>query len=127
MDWEQVATWVAAYERAWRTPGTETLGEIFAADATYVQGPYEEPVRGLPAIARMWEAGRDGADEVFEMSSSIVAVDGPTAVARVEVRYGEPVEQEYRDLWIMSFTGNGLCQGFEEWAYWPGQPYTARP
>ncbi len=127
MDREQASTWVAAYERAWRTAGTEGLGEIFAADATYLQGPYEEPVRGLAAIAAMWEAGRDGPDEVFDLSSSIVAVDGETAVARVEVRYGRPVTQEYRDLWIMSFTEDGRCQSFEEWATWPGQPYTARP
>ena len=49
--------------------------------------PYEEPVRGLPAIAELWEAERDGPDEPFAMLHEIVAVDGDTAVVRVEVRY----------------------------------------
>jgi hypothetical protein len=33
------------------------------------------------------------------MASDIVAVDGDVAVVRLEVGYGEPVRQEYRDLW----------------------------
>ena len=35
-----VAAWVAAYERAWRSAGTEALTELFTTDATYQQGPF---------------------------------------------------------------------------------------
>jgi len=119
-----VVSWVAAYERAWRTPGTEALAGIFTLNATYRQGPYDEPVTGLPAICRMWEEERQGPDEVFRMTSDIVAVDGATAVVRVEVGYGDPVRQEYRDLWVMRFTGDGLCESFEEWPFWPERPYS---
>ena len=118
-DRQRVADWIAAYERAWRTPGTEPLGALFTADATYLQGPYREPVAGLPAIARMWEAERDGPTEVFRMTSEIVAVDGDTAVARLEVWYGDPVTDEYRDLWIMRFAADGRCRAFEEWPFAP--------
>jgi hypothetical protein len=38
------------------------------------------------------------ADEVFTMASEVVAVDGDTGVAQVEVRYGDPGVQHYRDL-----------------------------
>jgi len=55
---EQVSDWVAAYERAWRAPGTGALAGIFTQDATYRQSPYEEPITGLPAIAAMWDAER---------------------------------------------------------------------
>ncbi|MFG2053144.1 nuclear transport factor 2 family protein [Micromonospora sp. NPDC048930] len=119
MDRERVTGWLAAYEEAWRTPGTGALDGIFTAEARYLQGPYRTPVVGLPAIARMWESERDGPDEVFEMSSEIVAVEGDTAVARVEVRYGDPVVQEYRDLWIMRFAEDGRCRSFEEWPFSP--------
>ena len=121
MDRQRVADWIAAYERAWRTPGTEPLGALFTTDATYLQGPYREPVAGLPAIARMWEAERDGPTEVFRMTSEIVAVDGDTAVARLEVWYGDPVTDEYRDLWIMRFAADGRCRAFEEWPFAPGR------
>ena len=91
VDRNRLAGWIAAYEHAWRAPGTAPLEGIFTADAVYSQGPYEEPCRGLAAIERMWEAERDGPDEVFDMASEVVAVDGDTAVVRVRVRYGDPV------------------------------------
>lgn len=125
MDRAQVADWITAYERAWRAPGTAALAGIFATDASYQQGPYDEPVVGLAAIGRMWEDEREGADEVFAMTSDIVAVDGSTAVVRVEVSYGVPARQQYRDLWIITFAPDGRCAFFEEWPFWPGQPEVA--
>jgi len=122
---EDVARWIAGYERAWREPGTELLGDLFTRDAAYRQGPYEDWVTGLAAIEVMWDAERDGPDEAFLMTSEVLAVDGPTAVARVEVWYGDPVEQEYRDLWVMRFAADGLCESFEEWPFWPEQSTVA--
>lgn len=122
-----MAAWLAAYERAWRAPGTDELAVIFTPDATCRQAPYGKPVVGLAAISRMWEAERDGPAETFKMTSGVVAVDGDTAVVRVEVSYGEPVQQEFRDLWIMRFAPDGRCRAFEEWPFSPGQPFTTRP
>jgi ketosteroid isomerase-like protein len=121
VDRNGVAAWIGDYERVWRTPGTDTLAEIFTDDAYYLQGPYREPMVGLPQIARMWEAERDGPDEVFRMSSEVVAVDGDTAVARAQVWYGEPVTDEWRDLWIMRFESDGRCRYFEEWPIPPSR------
>lgn len=117
MDRARVADWIAGYERAWRTPGTDALAELFTADASYRQEPYREPVLGLADIGRMWEAERAGPTEEFEMTSEIVAVDGPVAVARIEVRYGAPHHQGFRDLWIMRFAEDGRCAAFEEWPF----------
>jgi hypothetical protein len=109
----QVTEWIAAYENAWRTPGTEILKSIFTEDASYLQGPYHRPVVGLPAIAKMWEKERSGPDEAFTMTSELVAVDGDTAVARVEVLYGGG--GQFRDLWIIKLGRDGRCRSFEEW------------
>jgi ketosteroid isomerase-like protein len=123
MDHDDVAAWIAGYERAWRTAGTDPLAGLFTEDATYSQGPYEEPRAGLAEIAAMWEDTRDGPDEAFTMTSEVIAVDGATAVARLEVRYGDG--HSYRDLWVLRFAGDGRCRTFEEWPFHPGQPYTA--
>jgi ketosteroid isomerase-like protein len=120
-----VSRWLAGYEAAWRAAGTDALGHLFTADATYLQSPYEPPVTGLDAIGRMWDATRDGPDEVFSLATEILAVDGPVAVVRAEVHYGDPPHQEYRDLWVIRLRDDGRCTWFEEWPYWPGQPYTA--
>ena len=120
-----VSRWLAGYEAAWRAPGTEGLAGLFTGDATYLQSPYERPITGLDAIKRMWEGEREGPDEVFTMATEILAVDGPTAVVRAEVRYSDP-RQEYRDLWIIRLADHGLCTWFEEWPYWPERPRSAR-
>jgi len=81
-------------------------------------------VVGGPDIGRMWEATREGAAEPFTMTSEIVAVDGDTAVVRVEVHYAEPTAQEYRDLWVMRFAPDRRCREYEEWPFAPDQRIT---
>jgi ketosteroid isomerase-like protein len=117
-----VANWVTAYECAWRTAGTDALAELFTPDATYQTTPFEQRHRGLAAIADVWEALREGADEAFTMWSEVVAVEGDTGVVRCEVAYGEPHRRVYRDLWIIKLDDEGRCFQFEEWPFWPGQP-----
>jgi ketosteroid isomerase-like protein len=115
-----VAAWVDAYERAWRTPGTDALSQLFTDDATYSMDPYGETVLGLDAIADLWERERVSADESFTMTFDVVAVEDDTAVVRVAVEYHERPRQ-YRDLWVIRFTGDGRSTAFEEWPFSPGQ------
>jgi hypothetical protein len=125
-DRAMVGRWVTGYEMAWRTPGTDGLAALFTLDGTYLHSPYAAPVVGLDAIGLMWDDERDGPDEIFTLSTEILAVEDSTAVVQAEVRYGDPVRQEYRDLWILRFDDSGRCRWFEEWPYWPGRPYSAR-
>jgi ketosteroid isomerase-like protein len=125
MDHDALAQWVAGYERAWRTEGTDTLADLFTPTATYRPGPFDPEIRGLEALAEFWDAEREGPDEVFSLSWEAVAIEGDVAVARAEVRYGDPPTRTYRDVWIMRFGGNGRCAEFEEWPFFPGQPLTA--
>jgi uncharacterized protein (TIGR02246 family) len=119
MDRERLTDWLQRYERAWRTAGTEALAHVFTEGASYSTGPYENPHRGLEAIRAMWEAERASADENFEMTAEVLAVDGDTGVARIEIRYGAPKNIEYRDLWIVRLDESGRCRHFEEWPFWP--------
>ena len=119
MDRTNLADWISAYERAWRTDGTDTLADLFTADAIYSTGPFEPTQRGLSAIATLWHREREGSDEPFRMTSEIVAVEGDTGVARVEVWYDGPPPRHYKDLWIVRLDDSGRCTAFEEWPFWP--------
>ena len=128
MDRSRLSDWIERYERAWRSPGTEALAELFTEGATYSTAPYENAHRGLEEIGAMWEAERSGPNEEFEMTSEVVAFEGETGVARVNVFYGTPKDKqgrvhrqraEYRDLWVVSFDEDGRCSHFEEWPFWP--------
>ena len=116
-----VMEWVGRYERAWRAVDLDAVDELFTPDAHYRTSPYEESLVGYDAIKTIW---RDE-ELVFTVEAEKVAVDGQVAVVRLEVHYGNPVRQEYRDLWVITFAPDGRCADFEEWAYWPGRPYSA--
>ncbi len=127
LDHDRFLAWLDGYERLWRTAGTDGLMALFSDNAAYLQSPYERPHIGLAAIAAMWEEARDGPGETFTLGTSVVAVDGATGIARVVVRYGDPVTREYTDLWVVTFDDDGRAKRFEEWPYWPSRGYTSRP
>jgi ketosteroid isomerase-like protein len=122
MERDAVMRWVAGYEAAWRDGDLEAVGGLFTDDATYLRSPHEPPDVGLEAIRAFWLED-DG--EVFTLAAEPVAVEGRTAVVRALVRYGVPVDREYADLWVLRFAGDGRVERFEEWAYWPGKPFSA--
>jgi ketosteroid isomerase-like protein len=113
--------WVAGYERAWRDGDLAAVERLFTEDARYRLSPYEDPEVGQAAIRSFW---LDDDDPVFTVRSDVVAVERRAAVVRLEVRYGQPVRQEYRDLWVLRFAEDGRVEDFEEWPYWPGRSYS---
>lgn len=122
MNSDDVMRWVAGYERAWRDGDRESVAALFSDDAAYRASPYEPSEVGHDAIKAFWLED-DG--KTFSMNARVVAVDGDVAVVRVDVLYESPTEQEYRDLWLLRFAPDGRVADFEEWADWPGRPYSA--
>ena len=117
-----VMRWVAGYEQAWRDGDLEAVETLFTEEARYRLSPYDESESGQDAIKALW---LDDEGEVFTMEAEPVAVEGRDAVVRVKVVYGDPVRQEYIDLWVIRFAEDGRAEDFEEWAYWPGRSYAA--
>ena len=113
--------WVDAYVRWWQASDVTGVAELFTPDIRYLKSPYAEPTVGQQAVAAFW---RDDLGQTFEVRSEVVAVDGRNAVARLQVSYLEPEQQEYRDLWVLQFADDGRVELFEEWPYFPGQPLT---
>jgi hypothetical protein len=120
LDRSAVEAWIAGYERLWRTPGADGLGELFTADISYLHSPWATAVSGLDALARFWDEERVSADEPFEMRSEVVAHEGRTAAVRVEVDY-TATGNRWRDLWVLEFADDGRCRAFEEWPFAPDQ------
>jgi hypothetical protein len=116
-DRTDVHNWLVRYERAWRSPGTATLDELFTEAVAYVPSPWASPIMGVAAVRRFWDAARSGPDEGFQMTSEIVAVDGRSAVVRVHVNYDDG--QRWRDLWLLTLDEHGRCEYFEEWPFAP--------
>ena len=97
--------------------------EYVAVAAATGTSPYAEPLDGHDAIRDFW-VDDDDDGSVFRMQAWPVAAEGTDAVVRVMVEYGDPVDQEYLDLWVLRFADDGRVEHFEEWAYWPDKAYT---
>jgi uncharacterized protein YbaA (DUF1428 family) len=122
MDRAAAIDWLDAYLRLWRTPGTSQLNEIFSDAAEYIPGPFADTLVGLPAIAKFWDAARDGAEENFSAQFDLLAVDGDVAVVFAEIEYKRTQSRIYRDLWIVKIAEDGRAYSFAEWPFFPGQP-----
>ena len=122
MNRDEVMRWVAGYERAWQNGDVDAVADLFTEDAHYRPSPYDEAEVGHAAIRAFW---LEDEGQTFTVRAEPVAVDGRDAVVRLEVHYGDPTRQEYRDLWVLRFAPDGRVEDFEEWAYWPGKPYSA--
>jgi hypothetical protein len=120
---DEVMLWVDAYERAWRAADRDAIEQLFTPSARYLRSPYAEPLDGHAAIQDFWvDDDEDGT--IFAMEAWPVVADGTDAVVRVKIDYGEPVHQEYVDLWVLRFADDGRVEHFEEWAYWPDKTFT---
>lgn len=122
MDRSTVITWLRGYETAWREGDLDEVGQLFTPDVRYRPSPYEPDLTGHSALQAFW---REEPGTTFMMHATTLAVEDRTAVVRVVVQYLQPREQEYTDLWVVRFADDGRAQDFEEWAYWPGRPYSA--
>src|SRR3954447_422299 len=104
--------WVTDYERAWRAGDESAVVALFTPDIRYRRSPYEASNLGHAGVQAFWA---DDRDRPFTVVAEPVAVEGPNALVRLEVRYGDPVQQEYRDLWVLRFADDGRVADFEEW------------
>lgn len=118
MDRDAVLAWVADYESAWRANDPAAVETLFAPDASYWRSPYKKPEVGYGEIRAIW--CDDG--EIFTVQAEPVAVEDRSAVVRLLIRYGEPVRQEYKELWVLTFASDGRVTHFEEWTYAPEGP-----
>jgi hypothetical protein len=117
MNRDSVMQWVAGYERAWREGDRDAIADLFTEDARYYTSPDADAEVGHAAIRALWLRDQG---ETFTVRAEPVAVEGRDAVVRLRVRYGDPVRQEYCDLWVLRFAAAGRVEYFEEW-YWPGK------
>lgn len=107
---------------AWRGDDVDAVELLFTPNVRYKTSPYSEPKRGHDEVKAFW---LDDQGETFTVTYDPIAVEDDRAVVALEVRYGDPVRQEYRDLWVLRFADDGRVAEFEEWVDWPNRPYSA--
>lgn len=117
MNQHYAKTWVARYEKAWRSADLSLLDTLFTKDIRYQVSPWKKPITGLHNLRQFWSQSRSGPDEAFSLHATVVTADEALAVVRVEVTYTHDTPAKWRDLWIIQFDSSGHCSQFEEWPF----------
>lgn len=117
-DRASVASWLAAYSHAWQTYDPAAIGALFAENATYATGPYDEPIRGREAIVAAWLENRD-APGTYAGAYEPLVVEGDRAVANGRSRYFEAdrvaLRTEFDNIFVLRFDDAGRCVEYREW------------
>jgi hypothetical protein len=113
MDQISVKQWVERYLGAWNSNDPTEIARLFAEDAAYYTGPFDEPWIGRDTIVQEWLNRRDEPG-TFSFGYEILAASDQLGVVRGWTRYFNP-DREYSNIWLIKFDGQGRCQEFTEW------------
>jgi hypothetical protein len=118
---EQVSAWVERYVQPWRSNAPGDIERLFAADATYATGPFDEPWRGREAIVAGWLARKDEPG-TWTFRSEVLATTPEGGVVRGWTTYPAD-QQEFSNIWLIALDDDGQCSAFTEW--WVERPAAA--
>ena len=114
---ETFDSWLGAYGDAWEARDPRAAAELFSADATYQETPFEEPARGREAIAQYWSRVTRGHQQV-RFDHEVLAVTEDMGIARWwasfdSVHLGARVELD--GIFVVRMGAEGMCKEFREW------------
>jgi uncharacterized protein (TIGR02246 family) len=113
MDVQTVERWMEGYIRAWNSNDPGEIGDLFADDAAYYTGPFDEPWIGREVILQEW-LNRKDEPGTFGFRYEVLAVSDHLGVVRGWTKYYKP-DREYSNIWVIRFDGQGRCEEFTEW------------
>lgn len=116
----EIDTWLAAYERAWRSDDPEEIAALFEPAARYRTAPWRDPYVGVEAIVQWW-VGQANSTIPWTFEYDIVAKADDLYVVRGVTRYPEGFEpgdeaQDFDNIWLVTLCDSGRAIEFVE--YW---------
>jgi hypothetical protein len=117
MDPAALDGWLGAYKRAWEERDPGAAAELFAADATYHETPFDEPSRGRKGIFEYWSgATRMQRDVRFTYEILAATENGGVAHWRASfVRLPANSRVVLDGIFVVELDADGRCTEFREW------------
>jgi hypothetical protein len=117
MDPAVLDSWLGAYKRAWEERDPEAAVDLFTADATYHETPFDEPLRDREGILNYWsEVPRT--QEGIEFSYEVLATTEAGGVAHWRSEFTSLPSRSAVDLdgiLLVRLDAEGKCTEFREW------------
>jgi hypothetical protein len=109
--------WLDSYSRAWKTHDSALIGELFTERAVYHIRPFEEPLRGRPAIVDYWMGIAETQTDVrfhYEILGYTSAY-GVAHWAAEFTRTGTGKRVQLDGVLTAMLDGDNRCSIFREW------------
>jgi uncharacterized protein (TIGR02246 family) len=117
MDRTTFEDWLDAYKRAWEDRDPEAAADLFTADASYHETPFEAPARGREGILDYWsDATRY--QEGIEFSYEVLATTEDAGIAHWHCRFTRLTSDSAAELdgiFLVDLDADGKCTEFREW------------
>jgi len=110
--------WLGGYREAWEKRDAERAAQLFTANATYQEMPFDAPKNGRLGIREYW-SGVTADQRDVEFRSQTIAVNGNTGVAHWSAKFklastGATVELD--GVFVLELDpASGLCTSLREW------------
>jgi hypothetical protein len=112
-----VDAWLSRYKDAWEQRDPARAAALFTESAPYHEMPFDAPKAGRAGIRDYWATVTADQRNV-EFKSKVIAMNGPTAVARWSASLksaSSGARIELDGVFILQFDGSGLCSELREW------------
>ena len=105
MDRDGVRHWVDRYVEAWTSNDRGDIESLFAEDAVYLTGPFDEPWEGRDEIVKRWLARRDEpGDTTFDYE--VIAAEESLGVVEGVTRY-QSTGEVFGNIWLIRLDDGG--------------------
>jgi len=114
---EMLRSWLDTYGRAWETRDPEAVVALFTEDGAYQETPFDEPMRGRPAIAAYWSRATGPHTDVH-FDYELLALDRNQGIAHWRcsvVRVPAKVSLKLDGIFVLQFDSEGRCKSLREW------------
>ena len=110
-------SWLGRYKEAWEQRDPARAAALFTENAPYHEMPFDAPKAGRRDIRDYWATVTADQRDVA-VTSSVVAINGQTGVARWSAKLksaSSGVKVELDGVFVLTFDDGGLCSELREW------------
>ena len=112
-----VEKWLAGYEHAWESRDAASAAELFTANASYHEMPFDAPKVGQAGIREYW-ASVTADQRDIDFKSQVIAVNGQIGIAHWSATFAAAstgARVELDGMFLLTFDAGGRCSDLREW------------
>lgn len=111
------SAWLDRYKQAWETRDAALAGELFTAEASYHEMPFDAPMQGRPAIEDYW-ARVTATQSDIRFTYEVLSCAGERGIARWHATFKSAPGGEIVDLdgvFVCEFADARTVKALREW------------